>query len=126
MNDNKRNAFFLNNHPEKEPKETKLRSFVIWKYFIWDENLAYHKNKIYKNLVYWSRDVLNFDFQEKDLGIIYSQTFCVCFFKKNVSHVPFYYLTNFHSLIAFASWDIKWYVYGNCLFPKLRRYKFWK
>ena len=29
MNDNKRNVFFLNNHPEKEPKETKLRPFVI-------------------------------------------------------------------------------------------------
>ena len=31
--------------------------------------LAYNKNKLYKTLGYWSKDMLNFDFLEKGLGI---------------------------------------------------------
>ena len=30
-------------------------------------NLAYNKNKLYKTLGYWSRDILSFDFLEKYL-----------------------------------------------------------
>ena len=33
-------------------------------------NLAYNKSKLYKTLDYRSRDMLNFDFLEKDLGIV--------------------------------------------------------
>ena len=33
-------------------------------------NLAYNKNKLYKIADYWSRDMLNFDFLEKGLGIV--------------------------------------------------------
>ena len=32
--------------------------------------VAYNKNKLHKTLDYWYRDVLNFDFLEKGLGIV--------------------------------------------------------
>ena len=33
-------------------------------------HLAYNKNILYKTLDNWSRDMLNFDFLEKSLGIV--------------------------------------------------------
>ena len=33
-------------------------------------NLTYDEDKLYETLEYWSRDMLNFDFLEKDLWII--------------------------------------------------------
>ena len=33
-------------------------------------HLTYNKNKLYKTLDYWSRDMLNFDNLEKRLGIV--------------------------------------------------------
>ena len=33
-------------------------------------NLAYSKNKLYKTLDYWFRNILNFNFLEKDIGIV--------------------------------------------------------
>ena len=53
-------------------------------------NLAYDKNKLYKTLDYWSRDMLNLNFSEKESGTSFSTTFCVWLFKKNISHVVFY------------------------------------
>ena len=41
-------------------------------------------------LNYWSRDMLKFDFLEKDLGIVSPSYFVYDFFKKNVSHVIYY------------------------------------
>ena len=35
-----------------------------------DLNLSYNKNKLYKTLDYWSRDMLNFIFSEKSLGLV--------------------------------------------------------
>ena len=32
--------------------------------------LAYNRNKLFKTLHYWSRDMLNFDFLDKGLGIV--------------------------------------------------------
>ena len=32
--------------------------------------LAYNRNKLFKTLHYWSRDMLNFDFLDKGLGIL--------------------------------------------------------
>ena len=32
--------------------------------------LAYNRNKLFKTLYYWSRDMLNFDFLDKGLGIV--------------------------------------------------------
>ena len=45
-------------------------------------NLRYTKNKVYKTLNYWSRDLLNFDFLEKDLGIVSSPHFVNYFSRK--------------------------------------------
>ena len=36
--------------------------------FWWPSNLAYNKSKLYETY-YWSRDMLNCDFLEKDLGV---------------------------------------------------------
>ena len=46
-----------------------------------------------------------FDFLEKGLGIVSTSHFAYDFFKKIVSHVMLYYLTNFNCLTAFTSWD---------------------
>ena len=39
---------------------------------------------------YWSRDVLNFNFSEKDLGLVYPVECVYDFSRKSVSHVMFY------------------------------------
>ena len=44
-----------------------------------------------------------------------SVSYCAWFLNKNVSVVIFYWLTKFHCLIAFASWDIGQYMNCNCL-----------
>ena len=70
----------------KWDKETNSRPlFVFWKSFIWGKSkwstpyfqyisiifsLAYYIKKLHKILDYWSRDMLNFDFWEKDLGAV--------------------------------------------------------
>ena len=41
------------------------------------------------------------------------------YFKKNVSYVIFYQLTNFHRPIVFTSWHNSQYVYCNCLLTRL-------
>ena len=45
-------------------------------------NLAYNKNKLYKTLDYCSRDILNFEFLEKCLGIVSSSHFVYDFSRK--------------------------------------------
>ena len=66
-----------------------------------------------------------FWFFRKGYGNSFSTKFCVWFSKRNISHVVFYQLTNFHCLIAFTYWDIGQYVYSNCLLPRLWRHEFW-
>ena len=59
------------------------------------------KNKLHKALdYYWSRDMLNFDFLEKGLGIIFQYILCIWFFKKNIFHVIFYWLTKIIVLLS--------------------------
>ena len=44
--------------------------------YIWIAlNLAYIKNKLYKSLDYCSRDMFNFGFLEKEVGIVSPQHF---------------------------------------------------
>ena len=45
-------------------------------------NLAYNKNKLYRTLDYWSRDLLDFDFLEKVLGIFSPPHFVYGFSRK--------------------------------------------
>ena len=103
---NKRNIF-LQKLCKKWGRETSSRPlFINWRSLIWGKSLilwsvtylqnisvalklAYSKNKLYKILNYWSREMLNFDFSEKSLER-FSTTFCVRFFKKKVSHGVFY------------------------------------
>ena len=45
-------------------------------------NLSYSENKLFKTLNYYSRDMLNFYFLEKGLGIVSTPHFVHDFFKK--------------------------------------------
>ena len=45
-------------------------------------NLVYKKNKLYKTLDYSSRDMLNFDFLEKGLRIVFTSHFEYDFSRK--------------------------------------------
>ena len=66
-------------------KETSPRPlFTFWKSFIWSQrvqyiltafNLAYNEKKLPKTLENWSRDMLNFNFFKKGLGIVFPQGF---------------------------------------------------
>ena len=44
--------------------------------------LGNNKNKLYKTLEYWSRDMLNFDFRENCLGIVFPLYFVYDFSRK--------------------------------------------
>ena len=72
--------------------------FVSWKSFIWSKSkwsaayfnyilialsLAYNKNELYRTLDSWSRDVPNFDFLEKGLGIASPPHFVYDFSRKS-------------------------------------------
>ena len=78
--------------------------FIFWKSLLWGEskwsaaylqfisivlNLPCIKNKLYKILDYWSRDMLDFHFSEKGLGLVSPHILCMVY-KKNVSHVTYY------------------------------------
>ena len=69
--------------------------FVFWKSFwkqvvssfiyknIWITlNLPYNKSKVYKTLDYWSRDMFNFNFSEKGLGLVSPPHFVYDFWGK--------------------------------------------
>ena len=54
------------------------------------QHLVYNKNKLYKALDYWFRDMLNFDFLEKGLEMVSPSHFENDFSRKSGSHVIFY------------------------------------
>ena len=45
-------------------------------------NLSYNKSKLYKTLDYWSRDMFNFNFLEKGMGLVSLPHFVHDFSKK--------------------------------------------
>ena len=68
----------------------KIKWSAAWfQYISISLKLGIQKNKFYKTLVYWSRDMHNSDFSEKGLGIVSLTHFVNDFFKKNVFHVIF-------------------------------------
>ena len=89
---------FLRKLCRKWGRETCSRPlFILWKSLIWDEskwsatqfryisialNLPYNKTKLYKTLDHWSRDMLNFNFSEKDLGLVSPPHFVNDFLRK--------------------------------------------
>ena len=62
---------------------------------------------------------------KKRSGTSLPASFSIWFVKKNLSIVIFYYLTKFHCLVVFTSWDIGQYVQCNCFLIRLWRHKFW-
>ena len=85
MESNNRKIFFQKTCRKWGRDTSSKPLFVFWKGFIWGKskwfgvycqyisivlNLAYDKNKLYKTLNLWSRDMLKFCILEKDLGII--------------------------------------------------------
>ena len=59
-------------------------------------------------LDYWSKDMFNFDFLEKGVGIVFLKHFVYDYYQ-----------------IAFSSPDIGQHVYWNCLLTRLWRHQFW-
>ena len=82
----------------KWARETSSRPlFIFQKSLIWSKskfsatqfqyiwialNLAYNKNKLYKTLDYWSKDMLKFNFSEKGLGLVSPPHFAYDFSRK--------------------------------------------
>ena len=78
--------FFFKNHAKNEAgrlvtdlflsfqkttvRQKQLVSSFVLTYLV-APNLAYNRNKLYKTLDYWSRDVFIFDFLEKGLGMVF-------------------------------------------------------
>ena len=60
---------------------------------------------------------------KKRSGTSLSALFSAWFLKKNISVVIFYHLADFQCLVVFTSWDIRQYVYCNCLLTRLRSQK---
>ena len=58
-------------------------------------------------------------------GTSLSTLFSAWFLNKHISFFIFYYLTKFHCLVVFISWDIGQYLYCTCLLTRLCRHKFW-
>ena len=86
---NKGSTLFKN-HAENEAGKLVPRCFLFFKKALLGKSkwsaawfhyisialkLVYNKNKLLKTLHYWSRDVLNFDFLDKGLGIVFSPHF---------------------------------------------------
>ena len=57
-------------------------SATLFQYISIALNLPYNKNKLYKTLDYWSRDMLNFNFSEKGLGLVSPPYFVYDFSRK--------------------------------------------
>ena len=58
---------------------------------------------MYKTLDYWSRDMLNFNFLEKDLGIVSVINFAFDVSRKMFVMLNFILTDQIHCLIAFIS-----------------------
>ena len=83
------------------------------------------QNEDYQNIFKLSRRPFSltsckaFSKNKKRSGTSFPASFSAWFLKENISLVLLYYLTKFHCLVAFTSWDIGQYVYCNCLLIRL-------
>ena len=139
--ENLKENIFLEKLCRKWGRETSSRPlFVFWKNFIlskckWSTawfhyisiapKLAYNRNKLLKTLLYWSRDMLNFDFLDKDLGIV-SPAYFVCDFSTTVFLML--YCINWPNSIAWLPLLLE--ILGNMciaiyLLTRLSRHGFW-
>ena len=82
---NKTNNFLWKSSRKRGTDTSSKPLFLFLKSFIWSKskcsaayfqyisialNLAYNKDKLHKTLFYWFRDMLNFDFLKKGLGLV--------------------------------------------------------
>ena len=88
---------------------------AAWFYYILIAlKLAYNRNKLFKTLHYWSRDMFNFDILDKGLGIVSPAHFVYDFSKKKKCSSCYIVLTDqIHCLVVFSLCDIGQYVYCN-------------
>ena len=102
---NERNIF-LQKLCQKWGRETSPTPlFIFLKSLIWGQrkwsaayiqhvsiafNFAYNKNKPYKTLAYWFRDMLNFDFSENGLELVSPSHFVYDFSRKVFLMLHFY------------------------------------
>ena len=128
--------FFLKSHAENKAgrliRDLVLlfkKSFICGKskwpaasfqYILIGLNMAYNKNCM-KLLAIDLRICWSLIFQNRIWELFLH--YILWMFQKNF--LVLYYLTKFHWLIAFASWDISQHVYYICLFSKLWRQKIW-
>ena len=70
--------------------------------------LAYNTNKLFKTLHYWSRDMLNFDFLDKGLGIVSPAHFVYDFSTKIFLML---YSNNWHNFIVWLPLLLE--IWGN-------------
>ena len=94
---NNSNIFLLNSC-KKSGSETSSRPLFVFRKALYDVkasdlqsgfqyisivlNFGYNKNKLWKNLDLWSRDMINLDFLEKGLGIVSPRHFVNDFARK--------------------------------------------
>ena len=67
-------------------------SAAWFQYILIALKLGYSRNKLFKTLHYWCRDMLNFDFLDKGLGIV----------------SPAHFVYDFSSKMFFMLYSIKW------------------
>ena len=77
-------------------------------------NLAYNKNKLHKSLEHWSRNILSFDFLEKNPGEVSPPHFVWDFSSKI-----------FLMLFPITSCKFGLYVHCNCFLSRLWNHKLW-
>ena len=82
--------------------------------------LAYNRNKLFKSLYFWSRDMLNFHFLDKGLGIVSPLHFVYDFSAKMFLML---YSINWPNFIAWLPSLLE--ILGNYLLTRLWRHGFW-
>ena len=119
-------------------RETSSRSLLLFKnallevkasnlqlsYNLFQYSSTWHKSKLYKTLSYWSRDMLNFDFLEKGLGIA-----SIPYFAYGFSRKMFLLLHSINWPNIIVWWPLFLKILDNmccnCLFPRLWHNIFW-
>ena len=111
---------FFKNHEKIRQSDQFHTSFCFLESFIWGKskcsaaefqyilinlNFAYYQNKLYKTLDYWSWDMLNFDFLEKNLEIVSPPDFVPDFFKKRFIMLYSINLPNSIGQYVYSTWS---------------------
>ena len=85
-------------------------------------SLPYNNSKLHKTSDCWSKDMHNFNFSEKGLGLVSPTHFVYDFLRKMFLML---HSINWPDFIAFISQEIGQYVYCNCLLTSQWGHKIW-